>query len=127
MSMEIRNPALRHRAEWAKTLALTLEHCNSQEAAAICAAFLDTVETGGPRHDWLGHVYADARLWADSAPPHELVAYTLAGLDRLPRAHLGNATHKRAFVALWDAFDASDRARFLGRVDPDGKFHGGRT
>src|SRR6056297_1435186 len=81
-------PDTRLRLEWAETAVFALEHCRVSHANAICAAWLEGAEIGGPRHDPFGMVYSDARFWALGAPQHELVAYTLAGLERLPSALL---------------------------------------
>jgi len=108
---------LRLRAAWAEALVFALSRCDRAEAAPICLAYLEDMETGGPRYDPFGAVYGDARLWAASAPPHELVAYTLAGLDHLPRAHLSGATAKRCFKAIWHRFSDADRAAFLAHVN----------
>ena len=124
---QITDHSTRLRMEWANSLAYALGECHPDDAAAICAAFLETVETGGPMlGDPFGITVSDARLWAAAAPPHELVAYTLAGLAELPRAHVSNAAGKRLFVAIWGRLPDADRRAFLARVDPDGQFHGGK-
>lgn len=117
VQIKIADPALRMRAAWAQSLCFTLGECLPHDAAAICVAYLETVETGGPlMGDPFGLVAGDARLWAASAPPHELVAYTLAGLERLPRSHLSTGTRKTAFKAIWRSFNDQDRAAFLKAV-----------
>ena len=114
---QITDPSLRLRAEWASALCFALGECHPDDAAAICAAYLETVETGGPvMGDPFGTVAADARLWAQAAPPHELVAYTLAGLERLPRSHLSAPARKRLFKAIWRSLTAADRAAFIAHV-----------
>ena len=75
--------------QWAEAACLALAECRKQDRAAICAAVLDTMQTAGPRHDAFGLLYEDARWWADMAPPHELVAYGTAALDRLRGLALG--------------------------------------
>ena len=113
----ITDPALRMRAAWAEALCFALAQSHPHDAAAICVAYLETAETGGPvLGDPFGMVAGDARLWAASAPPHELVAYTFAGLERLPRSHLSTGTRKTAFKAIWRSFDHTDRAAFLKAV-----------
>lgn len=83
----------------------------------ICTAYLETSETGGPLlGDPFGMVARDARLWVASAPPHELVAYTLAGLEHLPKSHLTTGTRKTVFKAIWCTFTDKDRAAFLQAV-----------
>jgi hypothetical protein len=104
------------RLQWAEAACLALRECDPQDAAAICAAFLDTTETGGPRHDVYGTLYSDALWWAEMAPPHELVAYVTAGLDRLPKAHLSTPRRKEVFKHLWRSFTDTDRAAFLAHV-----------
>ena len=114
---KIADPAMRMRAAWAEAVCFALGESHPHDAAAICAAFLETAETGGPLlGDPFGMVAGDARLWATSAPPHELVAYTLAGLERLPKAHLTSGTRKAAFKAIWRSFNDRDRAAFLNAV-----------
>ena len=123
---KINDPALRLRMEWANALAFALSECHPDDAAAICCAFLDTIETRGPMlGDPFGITVSDARLWAAAALPHELVSYTLAGFAELPRAHVSNAAVKRLFVAIWQRLPDADRRAFLARVDADGRFHGG--
>jgi hypothetical protein len=105
------------RGAWAEAVCFALAQSHPHDAAAICFAFLETAETGGPLlGDPFGMVAGDARLWAASASPHELVAYTLAGLDRLPRSHLSTGTRKTVFKAIWRSFDHKDRAAFLAAV-----------
>lgn len=125
---QISDPAIRLRMEWSNSLAFALGECHPEDAAALCVAFLETHETGGPTlGDPFGMVAGDARLWAEAAPLHEVTAFTLAGLERLPKAHLSVAARKRAFVALWEGFNAEDRRAFLSHVDADGRFQGGRA
>lgn len=113
----IANPALRLRADMVAWLVYALEKNHPEDAAPICAAYLETTETGGPMMgDPFGIVAGDARLWALAAPPHELVAYTLAGLERLPRSHLSSPARKAAFKALWRSFTDTDRAAFIAQV-----------
>lgn len=118
---QITDHATRLRMEWANSLAYALGECNAQDAAAICVAFLETVETGGPSMGGpFGLLASDARLWAASAPPHELVAFTLAGLERLPKAHLSNPARKTAFKAMWRSFTDAERASFIATVTKKG-------
>ena len=118
---QITDPALRLRAEWANALAFALGECDPHDAAAICAAYLETVETGGPTlGDPFGTVAGDARLWAAAAPPHELTAFTLAGLERLPKSHLSNPARKTAFKAIWASFTDAERASFIAAVTKKG-------
>jgi len=103
-------------AQWAEAACLALAECRDQDRAAICAAVLDSMQTSGPRHDVFGLLYEDAQWWADLAPPHELVAYTTAGLARLPKRNLSLPARKRVFAALWKSFPDADRAAFLAHV-----------
>jgi hypothetical protein len=108
--------------QWCDALCYALGECHRDDAAAICAAFLESVETGGPvLGDPFGMVAGDARLWAAVAPPHELVAYTLAGLERLPKAHLSNPTRKNCFRAIWRTFTDAERATFIKAATKGGK------
>ena len=117
----ITDHAMRLRAEWANSLAYALGECHPDDAAAICAAFLETVETGGPLMGGIfGITVSDARLWAAAAPPHELVAYTLAGLAELPKAHLSNPARKTCFKAIWRSFTDAERAAFITAVTKKG-------
>lgn len=113
----ITDPTLRMRAEWAEALSFALAQSHPNDAAEICTAYLETAQTGGPLlGDPFGMVVGDARLWAASALPHELVAYTLAGLERLPTSHLSTGTRKTVFKAIWRSFTDQDRAAFLNAV-----------
>jgi len=110
-------PDSRLRLEWAQSAVFALEHCAPSHANAICAAWLEATETGGPRHDPFGMVYSDARFWAVAVPQHELVAYTLAGLERLPNALLPLPFRKKVFKALWRSFPETERVAFLEHVN----------
>ena len=113
---------MRLRAEWANSLCYALGECHPDDAAAICAAYLETVETGGPLiGDTFGITVSDARLWATAAPPHELVAYTLAGLDVLRSRALGVKSRKLLFWAIWQSLSSTDRMAFLARVNTNGE------
>lgn len=113
----ITDPALRMRAAWVEALCFALAQSHPNDAAEICTAYLETAETGGTLlGDPFGMVAGDARLWATSAPPHEQVAYTLAGLERLPKSHLSTGMRKTAFKAIWHSFTDQDRAAFLKAV-----------
>ncbi len=105
----------------AERLCHALADCHRDDANAICAAFLQQSETGGPSMgDTWGLAASDARLWADIAPPHELAAYGMAAVDRLKVTPLGLNTRKALFVALWESFSEDDRLRFAKRIDPKG-------
>ena len=109
-------PESRLRLEWAQSAIFALEHCRPQHADAICLAWLLASETGGPRHDPFGLLYSDARFWAVAAPSHELVAYTLAGLERLRGAQLPQPIRRTVFKALWRSFPDKERSTFLRHV-----------
>ena len=118
---KINDHALRLRAEWANSLVYALTECHPEDAAAICVAFLETVETNGPIiGDPFGVTVSGARLWVAAAPTHELVAYTLAGLERLPNALLSNLARKTCFKALWRSFTEVERAAFIAAVTKKG-------
>ncbi|MBF9059048.1 hypothetical protein HKCCSP123_07605 [Rhodobacterales bacterium HKCCSP123] len=111
------DPKIALRLDWATALCFALERCDPKEAAPICAAYLETAETAGPlMGDPFGMVAGDANLWAASAPPHELIAYTLAGLNRLPKAPVTTDARRRAFKAIWRSFADQDRRAFLKAV-----------
>lgn len=119
------SPALlQHERERIGTMAIqALAKCDQHIAVQICASVLANWETGGPvMGDLLGTVHGDALLWADCAPPHELVAYGTAALDRLRHLQLGIEVRKRLLVQLWESLDHYDRQQFLRRVDQSGKF-----
>lgn len=117
MNAQITDTASHLRTAWADALRFALDHCDRHDAAALCAGFLEAVETGGPLlGDPFGMTAGDARLWAASAPPHELVAYTGAGLERLPTSALSAGLRKAALKALWRSLTDQDRAGFLRAV-----------
>ncbi len=117
MKHEFKTPEMRHRAEWAATLAMVFEHAHPAEAVPLAVAYAESFETGGPRlGDPFGMVASDAGIWARSAPPHELIAYTLAGLEQMPKAHLSNPARKKLFKHLWKDFTDRDRTAFLRHV-----------
>lgn len=105
----------RRRAEWATALIYALEHCDQDDAATICAAYLDRLRTDGPAHPFLNEVRTEAAFWADSAQMPELEAVVLAGLRRLGTMAMGVGTRKRLLVALWRSLPADDRAQFAAR------------
>ena len=109
-------PDSRLRLEWAEAAILALEHCRPEHANAICIGWLEGAETGGPRHDPFGMLYSDARFWAVAAPQHELVAYTLAGLERIAKIPLTLSTRRKVFKALWRSFPERERAAFIKQV-----------
>jgi len=109
------------RTNWAEALVYALGKCHPVDALSICADFIGEYETGGPELAAFSQTTVrDARWWADIAPPHELVAYGMAALDRLGVTPLGQSTRKKLFVALWESFSEVDRVRFAKRIDPEG-------
>jgi hypothetical protein len=122
----ISDPVARLRHERRVSAVLALYCLDPMDAATICTEVLESMETDGPRHDPFGHVRSDARFWADCAPPHEVAAYTVAGLERLQNSPLGRRTRKRVFFALWQTFKISDRFAFLTKVDLQGNIRGAK-
>ena len=119
--IKITDPAIRLRAEWAQSLTFVLAECHPDDAVEICVAFLQTVETQGPViGDPFGVTVSSARLWVAAAPLHELIAYTLAGLESLPKAHLSKPARKTCFNALWRSFTDTERANFISHVTAKG-------
>jgi len=112
----VTNPTHPLHLQWAEAACLALAECRTQDAAAICAAVLDTMRTDGPRHDVFGTLYSDATWWADLAPLHELVAYVTAGLTRLPKRHLSLPARKKLLKALLRSLPDTDCAAFLAQV-----------
>lgn len=110
----------RQRADRANALCRAIGQCHKEEAAQICAAFLDSLRTSGPAHPFLNEVREEAAWWADCAAVPELEAVTLAGLRRLGEMALGVNCRKRIFVALWDSFTDLDRLSFARRVGMTG-------
>ncbi|MCC5974728.1 MAG: hypothetical protein JJT81_11830 [Rubellimicrobium sp.] len=105
------------RREWLDAAWLALDHCDPDDRFELLTAWMAKYETGGPPlGDPFGMVAGDARLWAAAAPPHELVAFTLAGLERLPDRHLSLTARKQVFKALWRSLPETDRASFIAHV-----------
>ncbi|MGB3313278.1 MAG: hypothetical protein WBB85_02605 [Albidovulum sp.] len=106
----------RLRAEWANALVFCLGEVHADDAAQICAAYLDRLRTSGPAHPFLNEVREEAEYWAYCAHVPELEAVVLAGLRRLGEMALGIGCRKRLFVKLWDSFSDADRLSFARRV-----------
>ena len=111
----IKSASDRLRAEWANSLALCLNECHPADAAAICAAYLQDAERGGPNSAF-GPIRADAIWWAETAPPHELQEHVLAGMRILASRALGPTARRKFIAALWSGLDPNDRADFIARV-----------
>lgn len=110
----------RYRYEKRVTAVMALEALDPQEAAVICATFLDEIGAGFPRLDYWGDVRADADEWAFFANAAELESYLVAVLRRLENQTLGIKARKRIFAALWRVFTCDERQAFLDRLDANG-------
>ena len=117
--MEMFLPA-RLRQERAVTLGLALADAHPEDAAAICAGYLDATAAGMPRLDPFGDIRADAEYWADCANPAELNAYTCAALRRLEARVQGLAARKRLMAAIWRSLPQTERTAFLRKVSGRG-------
>lgn len=112
----------RLRAEWARAVWFALDHCHPEDAAQVCAGYLDTLSTGGPALGApFGTTAGEAMIWAESAPVNELAAYVAAGLDRLRGLALARNARKRLFWAIWKSFGPEDRRAFLSQVNGRGR------
>lgn len=110
----------------AMNLCLAIGECDRAVAVQIMAAAMESLQAGMPASDpfWQEGVRSDAEWWADLATPHELEAYTAAGLRAIERTAFCERARKRLFLALWGSMTVADRQAFIGRVDPAGKFRG---
>lgn len=99
-----------------------LNKLSSEDAAIICAAFVEEASAGMPPHDPWGDVRADASFWADCANIVEVEVYFAAALRRLGQTALGIGARKRLLVSIWETLSGDDRLSFLARVDPEGNF-----
>ncbi len=111
----------RWRQECAITLTYALSNAHPDDALAICCGVVEQLRAGTPLPPLLD-IEDEARWWASTATPFELLAYLQACLDQLGDAALQANTRKRLLVQLWDSLPASDRQGFLARVDPQGHF-----
>lgn len=111
-----RSEEYRLRAERATALALALREAHPDDAGAICFGFLSSMETGGPEIGSLGITVSDARMWAEIAPPHELLAYTTAGIAELRCKPLPLTARKRLFATIWAGFPTEARRAFLRKI-----------
>jgi hypothetical protein len=92
----------------------------------FCAA-LDTLCAGAPAvHTLDEDLGREAFWWAECATPREIEAYAAAALRRIERANFAPAARKRIFLSLWQSMSADDQLAFLSKVDPGGKFIGGK-
>ena len=107
---------VRVRLERAVTLGLALGDAHPEDAAAICAGYLDATAAGMPRLDPFGDLRTDAEFWADSANPAELNTYACAALRRLGERVQGLEARKRLMAAIWRSLPSAERAAFLRRV-----------
>lgn len=97
------------------------------DALRVLSVALDEYGAGVPE----GAIYsqgvrADAKFWADLAAPTELEAYCAAALAQIESHPMGDRMAKRLIVAAWEALAPASRIAFLARVDPSGKFRGGK-
>jgi hypothetical protein len=116
-SRDITTFEVRQRLKNAEQLCHALAEAHCEDAAAICAAFMDDVLTEGPGLSPFGDLRADAAFWADCAQPPELEAYFYAVLKRLENIVLGIEARKRLFKALWSSFSQAERSAFLRHVN----------
>lgn len=116
----------RLRTRGAVDLCLAIASCDQRTAMQIMSAALEDLLAGSPdpAPDWLEGIRRDAEWWADLAAPHELEAYTAAGLRAIERTAFCERARKRLFLSLWETMTPADRQAFVGRVDPAGKFRG---
>lgn len=105
--------ASQHRLLWADALKFALEHCEWQQAATICATYLDEIGAGFPRLDWWGDIRAEADEWAFRANSGELEVYFIRALNRLENQALGIKARKRLLAALFQSMSAADQTAFL--------------
>ena len=112
-SREIPAAEVRQRLKNAEQLCHALAEAHCEDAAAICAAFMDDMLTTVPGLSPFGDLRADAAFWADCAQPPELEAYFCAALKRLGGSVLGIQARKRLFKALWSSFSQAERLAFL--------------
>lgn len=109
-----------------RQLAATLKVVRPEDMADVTdllSGWLEGASAGMPDavHPF-GNLREDAGFWADIATPAELEAYVAAGLRRIERRQFAQVALKRIFVTIWECMSDADRRRFLGRVDPAGKF-----
>jgi hypothetical protein len=106
-------------------LAEALTRADVRDADVLAGEWLARRETDGPDiAPFDAHIRGDADWWALVAPAHEVEAYFGAACRRLSgggQAHLVTAA-KRLLVHLWGFLPPGERAAFLARVDPEGRF-----
>lgn len=106
----------RLRAERGVSLGLALGDAHPEDAAAICAGYLEAICAGMPRLDPFGDLRADAAYWADAATPAELNAYACAALRRLETRVQGLEARKRLMAAIRRSLPQTERTAFLRKV-----------
>lgn len=107
-------------------LAVAIALAHPEDAAVLMAAALEDISAGRPS-PWatiFENLRDEAEWWADCANPTELEVYAAAALRRIERTPFGERARKRIFATLWESFAPDDRAAFLARVDPAGRFRG---
>ena len=90
-----------------------LQSLDEQDAAVICATFLDETGAGFPRLDWWGDAREEAAEWSYRANSGELEVYFTSALKRLENQALGLRARKRMIAALFHSLNATDQAAFL--------------
>ncbi len=106
-----------------KDLCLAIGACSPDAAAQIMAAALEDLSQGGPVPTFL-KADDDATFWASNAAPQDLIAYCAATVREVGKRAWAIAARKRVFVQLWDGFAPDDKAKFLSKADPRGRFQG---
>ena len=107
---------VRLRQERAVSLGLALADAHPEDAAAICAGYLDATAAGMPVLNGFGDMRADAEFWADSANPAELNTYACAALRRLGERVQGLEARKRLMAAIWRSLPQTERTAFLRKA-----------
>ena len=102
-----------HRHEKREAAIWLLMNLDEQDAATICATFLDEMGAGFPRLDWWGDAREEAAEWSYRANSGELEVYFTSALKRLENQALGLKARKRMIAALFQSMSATDRAAFL--------------
>ena len=105
--------------------ALLSDDLTRPDCIRVLACALEDMGAGMPEGAVLRDMTrADAQFWASCATPHELEAYCAAALQAIEAAPMAERMAKRLLVAAWQRLGPTERARFLGKVDPAGNFRG---
>ncbi|MEI4232216.1 hypothetical protein [Roseovarius sp. D22-M7] len=105
--------AARHRHMKREAAVWALQSLDEQDAAVICATFLDEIGAAAPRLDYWGDVREGAGYWAYCANSAELEAYFTSALKRLRNQALGIKARKRMIAALFLSLTDNDKRAFL--------------